>query len=70
MDDELAKLRELTGQLQKLTFEAVKAGTMAELPEEEQLFARAMQEHMPPKAYSQCARICGFAGGGSLRSRV
>ena len=46
MDDELGKLRELTGQLQKLTYEAVKAGTMAELPEEEQLFARAMQEHM------------------------
>lgn len=46
MDDELAKLRELTGQLQKLIYEAVKAGTMAELPKEEQLFARAMQEHM------------------------
>ena len=46
MDDELGKLRELTGQLQKLTYEAVKAGTMAELPEEEQLLARAMQEHM------------------------
>ena len=46
MDDELAKLRKLTEQLQKLTYEAVKAGTMAELPEEEQLFARAMQEHM------------------------
>jgi hypothetical protein len=46
MDDELAKLRKLTGQLQKLTYEAVKSGTVAELPEEEQLFARAMQEHM------------------------
>jgi len=46
MDDELAKLRELTGQLQKFTYEAVKAGTTAELPEEEQLLARAMQEHM------------------------
>jgi len=38
MDDELANLRELTGQLQKLTYETMKAGTMAELPEEEQLF--------------------------------
>jgi len=46
MDDELAKLRKLTGQLQKLTYDAVKNGTMAELPEEEQLFATAMQEHM------------------------
>jgi hypothetical protein len=46
MDDDLAKLRELMGQLQKITYETVKAGTMAELPEEEQLFARVMQEHM------------------------
>src|ERR1700757_2610275 len=46
MGDQLAKLRKLTGQLQKLTYEAVKSGTMAELTGEEQLFARAMQEHM------------------------
>jgi len=46
MGDQLEKLRKLTGQLQKLTYEAVKSGTMAELSEEEQLFARAMQEHM------------------------
>ena len=44
--DELAKLRKLTGQLQKLTYEAAKADMVAELPHEEQLFARAMQEHM------------------------
>lgn len=44
--DELAKLLKLTGQLHKLTYEAVKAGTVAELPDEEQLIARAMQEHM------------------------
>ncbi len=46
MGDELAELRKLTGQLQKLTYAAVKSGTMAELSDEEQLFARAMQEHM------------------------
>ena len=46
MGDQLAKLRKLTGQLHKLIYEAVKSGTIAELPEEEQLFARAMQEHM------------------------
>jgi Domain of unknown function (DUF1841) len=45
-DDELAKLRKLTGQLDKLTYEAVKADTVNELPDENQLFARAMQEHM------------------------
>ena len=44
--DELAKLRKLTGQLHKLTYEAVKAGAVTELPDEEQLFARAIQEHM------------------------
>ena len=44
--DELAKLRKLTGQLHTLTYEAVKAGAVAELPDEEQLVARAMQEHM------------------------
>jgi hypothetical protein len=49
MGDQLAKLRKLTGQLQKLTYEAVKSGTMAELSEEEQLFARAMREHMHVK---------------------
>ncbi len=46
MGDQLEELRKLTGQLQKLTYEAVKSGTMAELSDEEQLFARAMQEHM------------------------
>ena len=44
--DELAKLRKLMGQLHKLTYEAVKAGAVAELPDEEQLVARAIQEHM------------------------
>jgi hypothetical protein len=46
MGNQLAKLRKLTGQLQKLTYEAVKSCTIAELSEEEQLFALAMQEHM------------------------
>jgi hypothetical protein len=45
-DDEQSKLRKLTEQFHKLTYEAVKAGAAAELPDEEQLFARAMQEHM------------------------
>jgi hypothetical protein len=41
-----AKLRKLTGQLHKLTYETAKADMVAELPHEQQLFARAMQEHM------------------------
>ena len=39
---ELAKLRKLTGQLHKLTYETAKANMVAELPHEQQLFARAM----------------------------
>jgi hypothetical protein len=34
------------GEFHKLTYEAVKAGTVADLSKEDQLFARAMQEHM------------------------
>ena len=44
--DELAKLRKLMGQFQKLTYEAAKAGAVTDLSGEEQLFARAMQDHM------------------------
>jgi hypothetical protein len=40
--DELAKLRKLTGQLHELTYETAKADMVAELPHEQQLFARAM----------------------------
>lgn len=47
MDDgELANLRKLIGEFQKLTYGAVEAGTVADLPKEDQLLARAMQEHM------------------------
>jgi len=63
MDDELAKLRELTGQLQKLTYEAVKSGTIAELPEDEQLFARAMQEHMHLKHVHNALEFAGVREG-------
>jgi len=46
MDDEDAKLRKLLGEFQQLTYEAVKAGTVDTLPRDDQLLARAMQEHM------------------------
>lgn len=46
MDDQLSKLRKLAEQLQKLTYEGVKSGSLTELSEEEQLFARAIQEHI------------------------
>jgi len=47
MDDpELTELRKLVGQHEKLVFEAIKAGTVAELPHESQLYAQAVKEHM------------------------
>jgi Domain of unknown function (DUF1841) len=47
MDDpELTELRRLVSQHEKLVFEAIKAGMVAELPHESQLYAQAVQEHM------------------------
>jgi hypothetical protein len=47
MDDPtFAELRRLVGQHEKTVYEAVKAGRVAQLPYESQLFAKAMQEHM------------------------
>ncbi len=47
MDDpEFTELRKLVGQHEKLVFEAIKAGTVADLPHESQLYALAMQEHL------------------------
>jgi hypothetical protein len=47
MDDaNLTERRRLVSQYEKLFYEAVKAGTVAGLPHESQLYARAIQEHM------------------------
>jgi hypothetical protein len=47
MDDpELTELRKLVCQHEKLVFEAIKAGTVADLPHESQLYAQAVQEHL------------------------
>jgi hypothetical protein len=47
MDDPIfTELRKLVGQHQKIVYEAVKADTVAQLPHESQLFAKAMQEHI------------------------
>jgi hypothetical protein len=47
MDDaNFTELRKLVGQHAKLIYEAVKSGTVTELPHESQLYAQAMQEHM------------------------
>jgi hypothetical protein len=50
MDDpELTELRRLVGRHEKLVFEAIKAGTVAELPHESQLYAQAVEEHIQLK---------------------
>jgi antitoxin (DNA-binding transcriptional repressor) of toxin-antitoxin stability system len=47
MDDaKLIDLRKLVGQHAKLVYEAVKAGMVAELPHESQLYAESIREHM------------------------
>jgi hypothetical protein len=45
-DSETAGLRKLVGQHNKIVYEAVKAGTVAQLSPENQVIARAIQEHM------------------------
>ena len=47
MDEDILKeLRELVGQHAKLVYDAIKTGTVGELPHESQLYAQAIQEHM------------------------
>jgi hypothetical protein len=47
MDDDMVKeLRELVGQHAKLVYDAIRSGTVSELPHESQLYAQAIQEHM------------------------
>jgi hypothetical protein len=48
-DSKITKLRQLTGQHNKLVYEAVKAGKVAELSPENQALAQAMGEHMQLK---------------------
>jgi len=45
-DSKLSGLRELVGRKNKIVYEALKAGRLADLPPEEQALARAMSEHM------------------------
>ena len=45
-NSQFTELRRLVGQHEKIVFEAVKMGKVAELPHESQLYARAIQEHM------------------------
>jgi len=45
-DSKLTSLRQLVGRQNKILYEAVKAGMLADVPPEDQALARAMSEHM------------------------
>src|SRR6202521_3058095 len=45
-DSKFTEIRRLVGQHEKIVYEAVKAGVVAELPHESQLYAKAIQEHL------------------------
>jgi len=69
MDDPLfAKLRRLVGQHEKVVYEAVKAGSVAQLQHESQLFAKAMQEHMHLKHVHNALEFADFARVNPMRS--
>ena len=64
MDDpELTELRRLVGQHEKLVFEAIKTGRVAELPHESQLYAQAIQEHMRLTHVHNALEFADLRGG-------
>lgn len=64
MDDpDLTRLRILIGQHEKLVYEAVKSGIVAELSHESQLSARAIQEHMHLKHVHNALEFADIRGG-------
>ena len=64
MDDPLfTELHKLVGQHEKIVYEAVKADTVAQLPHESQLFAKAMQEHMHLKHIHNALELADLREG-------
>ena len=71
MDDpQFAELRRLVGQHEKLVFEAIKAGRVAELPHESQLYARAVQEHMHLKHVHNALEFADLRDGAQYEITV
>jgi hypothetical protein len=69
MDDpKFTELRRLVGQHEKTVYEAVKAGKVAELPHESQLYARAMQEHMHLKHVHNALEFADLREGAPYES--
>jgi len=59
----LSELRKMVNQHEKIVYEAVKAGTVAELPHESQIFAKAIQEHMHLKQVHNALEFADLRDG-------
>jgi Domain of unknown function (DUF1841) len=71
MDDhQFEELRRLVGQNEKVVYEAVKAGRVAQLPHENQLFAKAIQEHMHLKHVHNALEFADLREGESYEITV
>jgi hypothetical protein len=71
MDDpQFEELRRLVGQNEKIVYEAVKAGRVAQLPPESQLFAKAIQEHMHLKHVHNALEFADLREGESYEITV
>jgi hypothetical protein len=71
MDDpKVTELRRLVGQHEKIVYEAVKAGTVAELPHESQLYAQAMQEHLHLKHFHNALEFADLRDGAQYEITV
>lgn len=69
-DSQFAELRRLVGQNQKVVYEAVKAGRVSQLAHENQLFAKAVQEHMHLKHVHNALEFADLREGESYEITV
>ena len=69
-DSQFEELRRLVGQNEKIVYEAVKAGRAAQLPPENQLFAKAIQEHMHLKHVHNALEFADLREGESYEITV
>jgi hypothetical protein len=71
MDDpKLTELRRLVGQHEKIVYEAVQADIVAKLPQESQLYAKAIQEHMHLKHVHNALEFADLREGTPYEIRV
>ena len=69
-DSQFAELRRLVGQNQKVVYEAVKAGSVSQLAHENQLYAKAVQEHVHLKHVHNALEFADLREGESYEVTV